>query len=85
MNESITIGDSIVVTVLAIEGEKVKIGISAPRELVILRQEVFEAIQSQEKIQEMLSKETNPGSLEELRKLLADESDDEQEKGPDTV
>jgi carbon storage regulator len=83
VNESINIGDSIVVTVLAIEGEKVKIGIAAPRELVILRQEVFQAIQEQAKLQELLAKETEPGHLEELRKLLADENAGEQEKGPD--
>ena len=82
VNESITIGDSIVLTVLAIEGEKVKIGIAAPREVVVLRQEVFQAIQEQAKLQELLAKETEPGHLEELRKLLADESADEQEKGP---
>jgi carbon storage regulator len=77
VNESITIGDSIVLTVLAIEGEKVKIGIAAPREMLILRQEVFQAIQDQTKIQELLANETEPDTFEELRKLLASESEKE--------
>jgi carbon storage regulator len=77
VDESITIGDSIVVTVLAIEGEKVKLGISAPRELVILRQEVFQAIQEQSKIQELLATNTDPETFEQLRKLLASENEPE--------
>ncbi len=74
VNESINIGDGIVVTVLAIEGEKVKLGIAAPREIVVLRQEVFQAIQEQEKLQELLAREAEPGHLEALRKLLSDEN-----------
>jgi carbon storage regulator len=83
VDESITIGDSIVLTVLAIDGEKVKIGITAPREMVILRQEVFQAVQDQEKIQELLAKESEPDKFEQLRKLLASENEaenNEQEK-----
>jgi carbon storage regulator len=84
VDESITIGDSIVLTVLAIEGEKVKLGISAPRELVILRQEVFQAIQEQSKIQELLVKNTDPETFEQLRKLLASENETEtKEPGQD--
>lgn len=75
VDESITIGDSIVITVLAIEGERVKIGINAPRDLVILRQEVFQAVQDQVIIQEHLSKDTEAHPLEQLRKLLAEESE----------
>ena len=80
-NESIVIGDSIVLTILAIEGEKVKLGISAPREIIILRQEVFEAIQDQNKIQAFLANETETqpqkGFFEELRSLLVSEGEDE--------
>jgi len=79
VNESIAIGDSILLTVLAIEGEKVKIGISAPREMVILRQEVYQAIQDQIKIQELLADKPDSETFEELRKLLASENEDEPE------
>lgn len=40
-NQSIMIGDDIEVSVLAIMGEKVRIGISAPRSVPIFRQEVY--------------------------------------------
>ena len=73
VDESIVIGDSIVLTILAIEGEHVKIGINAPREVTILRQEVFQAVQDQVKIQELLAEETKPETFEQLRKLLAPE------------
>jgi carbon storage regulator len=77
VNESIVIGDSIVFTVLAIEGEQVKIGINAPRDVLILRQEVFQAVQDQQKIQELLATETESDTFERLRKLLASESEKE--------
>jgi len=79
VDESIVIGDSIVFTVLAIEGEHVKIGINAPRDVPILRQEVFQAVQDQVKIQKLLAEETKPDTFEELRKLLASESEKEPE------
>ena len=75
VDESIVIGDSIVLTILAIEGEQVKIGINAPREITILRHEVFQAMQDQVKIQELLAEAEKPESFQQLRKLLASESE----------
>ena len=77
VDESIAIGDSIFITVLAIEGERVKIGISAPRDVIILRQEVFQAVQDQVKIQEILAEKPEPDSFEQLRKLLVSENEQE--------
>lgn len=39
-NESLIIGDQIIVTILGVEGERVRLGISAPAEVDIVRQEV---------------------------------------------
>lgn len=44
-DESIMIGDNIVITVVDIRGDKVRLGISAPTEIPVHRQEVYEAIQ----------------------------------------
>ncbi|MEY3204866.1 MAG: hypothetical protein RLZZ21_1197 [Planctomycetota bacterium] len=44
-DESIMIGDSIVVTIVDIRGDKVRLGINAPSEIPVHRQEVYEAIQ----------------------------------------
>ena len=44
-NQSIMIGDDIEVSVLAIMGEKVRIGIDAPRAVPVFRKEVYLEIQ----------------------------------------
>jgi carbon storage regulator len=44
-SQSIMIGDEIEVSVLAIMGEKVRIGIEAPREVPVFRKEVYLEIQ----------------------------------------
>jgi carbon storage regulator len=43
-NESIVINNDIVVTVVEIRGDKVRLGIVAPKEVPVHRQEVFDAI-----------------------------------------
>ena len=44
-DESIMIGDDIVVTIVDIRGDKVRLGIEAPSDVPVHRQEVYEAIQ----------------------------------------
>ena len=44
-DESIIIGDNIVVTIVDIRGDKVRLGIDAPTEIPVHRREVYEAIQ----------------------------------------
>jgi carbon storage regulator len=48
-NESIIINDDITITVVEIRGDKVRLGIEAPKTVTVHRQEVYEAIQNQEK------------------------------------
>ena len=44
-DESIIIGDNITITIVDIRGDKVRLGIDAPKEIPVHRQEVYEAIQ----------------------------------------
>ena len=44
-DESIMIGDEIVVTIVDIRGDKVRLGIQAPTDIPVHRREVFDAIQ----------------------------------------
>ena len=44
-DESIMIGDNIVLTVVDIRGDKVRLGIEAPKDIPVHRQEVYDAIQ----------------------------------------
>lgn len=46
-NESIVIDGNVVITVIDIRGDKVRIGIEAPREIPVHRQEIYDAIQAQ--------------------------------------
>ncbi len=48
-NQTIMIGDDIEVSVLAIVGEKVRIGIQAPRDVPVFRKEVYLEIQDEQR------------------------------------
>jgi carbon storage regulator len=48
-DESIIIGDNIVITVVDVRGDKVRLGIDAPREVSVHRREIYEAIQRENK------------------------------------
>ena len=45
--ESITIGDDIVVTVVSVSGNQIRLGISAPREVRVLRDEIYKSVQEE--------------------------------------
>jgi len=47
-NESIVINYDIVVTVLGVQGDRVRLGINAPGEIPVHRQEVYEKVLNQE-------------------------------------
>jgi carbon storage regulator len=64
--ESIAIGQDIKVTVLGIGGKQVKIGISAPENILVYREEIFNKIQSENIKASMLLKE----DLRELTKRI---------------
>jgi carbon storage regulator len=44
-DESIIVGDDIVITIVDIRGDKVRLGIQAPSDVPVHRQEVYDAIQ----------------------------------------
>ncbi len=64
-DESIMIGDSIVVTIVDIRGDKVRLGINAPAEVPVHRQEVYEAIQREN----LRASRLAPEQAEEIGKL----------------
>ena len=67
-NQSIMIGDDIEVSVLAIMGEKVRVGIQAPRDIPVFRKEVYLEIQ-QERAKEMAGANVREEVDQALRKL----------------
>ena len=46
-NESIRIGEDVIITIVDIRGDKVRLGIEAPREVPVHRSEVYDAIRLQ--------------------------------------
>lgn len=48
--ESINIGDDIVIRVLAVNGGQIRIGVEAPKEVPVHREEIYERIQNQTQV-----------------------------------
>jgi carbon storage regulator len=48
-DESIVIGDDVEVTIVDVRGDKVRLGITAPKHISVHRKEVYEAIQREKK------------------------------------
>ncbi|NLJ99999.1 MAG: carbon storage regulator CsrA [Clostridia bacterium] len=67
-NETLVIGKDIFVTVLDIQGDRVKLGIDAPRDISIHRKEIFDAIAEENK----LATTVRPEQLSQLAKFMGD-------------
>jgi carbon storage regulator len=44
IGETLNIGDNVTVTVLSIQGQQIRLGVSAPKEVAVHREEVYERI-----------------------------------------
>ena len=62
VGESLTIGDNVTVTVLGVKGNQVRVGVDAPREVAVHRQEIYERIQA-DKAKPSAAEQTNGESV----------------------
>lgn len=79
-NESIMIGDQVQVSIIDIRGDQVKLGIRAPREVKVYRQEVYQAIQTQNR--EALRAGTQLPQIDTMLDQLSEPGEKENEKPP---
>jgi carbon storage regulator len=70
LDEGIIINDNIRIVILGIDKDKIKIGIEAPKEIPIVREELKVALAEQEKVLQTLVKAEEASSLKELREFL---------------
>ena len=73
LNESIMIGDDIELTVLAVDGDQIKLGINAPKQVDIHRKEIYLAIQ-QENTDALLSQTETLSTLGDYFKKKNDKN-----------
>lgn len=74
--QTLVIGDDILLTVLEVSGDKVKLGVEAPKRISVYRKEIYDAIVEENK----LASEIAPDQLSDFQGLL-EESVEERKKG----
>ena len=74
VDEALVINGSVTVCILGVDGERVKIGIIAPPDVVVVRGELIDAERQQQQLRrkrEELARETDPRTREKLAQSLA--------------
>ncbi len=59
IGETLNIGDQVQVTVLGIKGNQVRIGVNAPKDVPVHREEIYERIQKEREVGVVVVEETH--------------------------
>jgi carbon storage regulator len=87
VGETIVIGDDVVVTVLGIKGNQVRIGINAPKDVSVHREEIYQRIQQEKntspadapKQEEIIPAPVSPAPAKKKREPKAEKGNKEKE------
>ncbi len=55
LGESITIGDDVRVTIIEVKGKQVKLGVEAPQQTTVHREEIYQRIQEENRMAALIS------------------------------
>ena len=78
-DESIVIGDNVEITIVDVRGDKVRLGITAPKEIPVHRREIYDAIQREKKAKQLQEQKEQQDKKEE--KNQKEQEDKKEEKG----
>jgi carbon storage regulator len=78
VGESVTIGNDIVIKIVSVSGSQIRLGITAPREVRVLREEIFIAMQEENRAAANApdSSKRLEDALKRLRSKISERSDD---------
>ncbi|TQR32571.1 carbon storage regulator CsrA [Brevibacillus brevis] len=74
-NESIMIGDTIEIKIISIDGDQIKLGIDAPRNLDVYRKEIFDAIQEENRL--AMKSQSDWAAMKQLFQTSKEKKDDQ--------
>ncbi len=63
VGETVMIGSDVTVTVLGVKGNQVRVGVNAPRDVAVHREEIFERIKREEQANSLEHAKTNGGAV----------------------
>jgi len=69
VGETVMIGNEVTVTVLGVKGNQVRIGINAPKNVAVHREEIYERIKREQQGEQLGEHEENPNSTNEFASL----------------